>query len=545
MSKSLFPHATAALAVALFTQVPSANAQGRQGQQAQQSQQSQQAQQPAAERAAPAPAPQAGRGRGGVPGPGPAIGGIDESLESPVATHHSLNIDGKTINYTATVAEMPLKNSSGITEAHIFYMAYTLDGADPTKRPLTFSFNGGPGSASMWVHMGGFGPRSPKLMPDGSMPPPPYQMKDNQDTWLDKTDLVFIDPVGTGYSRARTVEVARRMNSVSGDIQSVGEFMRLYVTRNNRELSPLFIAGESYGTFRTAGLAGYLIDHGIAFNGIVLVGTTLNLETIWSRSDDLVYQLELPTYCADAWYHKKVAADLQKKPLQTFLKEAETFAMGDYAVALGKGDQLPPAERKAVIDKLVRYTGLDAHYLEETNLRWDVSHFARQLMRDEHETIGRYDGRLMGPSSLNTGETSEYDPSSTLITPPFTAIFTNYIRTELGFKTDMFYYPSGGVQPWDYQVQNGFGDTTSLLRNAMVRNPYMKVMIAAGYFDLATPYYAVEYTFNHMGLSPQMHKNITWDFYQAGHMLYIDSDSHAKLKHDFSEFLTSALPKTE
>ncbi len=275
-----------------------------------------------------APAAQPGRGgRPGVPGPGPAIGG--EVDETPVVTHHSITVAGKTINYTATVAQMPLKNTAGETEAHIFYMAYTLDGAsDASKRPLTFCFNGGPGSASMWVHMGGMGPRSPKLMPNGTMPPPPYQMKDNQDTWLGMTDLVFIDPVGTGYSRAKTVEVARRMNSVNGDIQSVGEFMRLYVERNNRELSPLFIAGESYGTFRAAGLAGYLIDRGLAFNGIVLIGTTLNLETIWSRSDDLVYELELPTYAADAWYHKKVAPEYQKKDLKSFLKEVQDFATG-------------------------------------------------------------------------------------------------------------------------------------------------------------------------------------------------------------------------
>ncbi|HEV2689323.1 MAG TPA: hypothetical protein VGV35_12240, partial [Bryobacteraceae bacterium] len=441
-----------------------------------------------------------GRGQGGVPGPGPAIGG--EVDETPVVTHHSINAGGKTINYTATVAQMPLKNASGETEAHIFYMAYTLDGvSDLSKRPLTFSFNGGPGSASLWVHMGGFGPRSPKLLPNGSMPPPPYQMKDNQHTWIDQTDMVFIDPVGTGYSRAKTVEVARRMNGVQGDIQSVGEFIRMYVSRNSRELSPLFIAGESYGTFRAAGLAGYLVNRGIAFNGIVLIGTTLNLETIWSRSDDLVHELELPTYAADAWYHKKIAADLQRKDLKSYLKEVENFALGEYSTALSKGDELSAAERKTTIDKLVRYTGLDAHYIDESNLRWDVSHFARQLLRDRHLTIGRYDGRLTGPSALNTGETSEFDPSSTEITPPFTAVFTRYIREELGYKTDMYYYPSGGIQPWDYGVQNGFGDTTSLLRDAMVKNPYMKVMVAAGYFDLATPYYAAEYTFNHMGLS--------------------------------------------
>ncbi len=503
------------------------------------------AQAPAAPVAPAAPAAQegrgGGRGRGGISGPGPAIGG--EVDETPVVTHHSITVGGKTLNYTATVAQMPLKTASGETEAHIFYMAYTLDGADPMKRPVTFSYNGGPGSASMWVHMGGMGPRSPQLQPTGGMLQPPYRLKDNQDTWLDVTDLVFIDPVGTGYSRAKTVEIARRMNGVQGDIQSVGEFMRMYVTRNNRELSPLFIAGESYGTFRAAGLAGYLIDRGIAFNGVVLIGTTLNLETIWSRSDDLVYQLEFPTYAADAYYHKKVAPDLQKKDLKSFLKDAETFAMTDYAVALGKGDDLPPAERKVIIDKLVRYTGLDAHYLEETNLRWDVGHFTRQLLRDKHETIGRYDGRLAGPSGLNTGETSEYDPSSTLITPPFVAVFTEYLRTELNYKTDMTYYTSGGIQPWDYGQGNQFGDTTALLRNAMTKNPYMKVMIAASYYDLATPYYAVEYTFNHMALNPEMHKNISWDFYQAGHMLYIDSDSHTKLKNDFADFISSAIPK--
>src|SRR5271170_5478272 len=283
--------------------------------------------------AAPTPqaAPQGRGGRGGVSGPGPALGGdVDET---PVVTHHSVTVHGKTLNYTATVAQMPLKNpSNGETEAHIFYMAYTLDGqSDVQKRPLTFCFNGGPGSASMWVHMGGMGPRSPKLMPNGSMPPPPYKMIDNQDTWLDQTDLVFIDPVGTGYSRAKTIEVARRMNGVQGDIQSVGEFMRMYVTHNSRELSPLFIAGESYGTFRAAGIAGYLIDRGMAFNGIVLIGTTLNLETIWNRSDDMIYQLLLPTQPADAYYPKRVAADLQRKDFKSFLKEVEGFAMGEYA----------------------------------------------------------------------------------------------------------------------------------------------------------------------------------------------------------------------
>jgi carboxypeptidase C (cathepsin A) len=512
--------------VALFSALSVASwAQGRQTQQT----------------STPAAPARGGRG-GGVPGPGPAVGG--EVDETPAVTHHSIQVNGKTLNYTATAAQMPLKDASGETEAHIFYVAYTLDGTKDTgKRPLTFCFNGGPGSASVWVHMGAMGPRSPKLLANGSMPPPPYSLRDNPNTWLDQTDLVFIDPVGTGYSRAKTIEIARRMNGVQGDLQSVGEFIRMYVTRSDRTLSPLFVAGESYGTFRAAGLAGYLIDRGIAFNGVVLISATLNLETIWSRSDDLVYALELPTYAADAWYHKKVPAELQKKDVKSFLKEVEGFAMGEYTTALNKGDALPPAERKAIIDKLVKYTGLEARYIDQSDLRYDVSHFTRELLRDKHQTIGRLDGRLTGPSSMNVGETSEFDPSNTLISPPFQAAFTNYVRTELGYKTDLYYYVSGGVQPWDYGVQNGFGDTTALLRNAFSKNPYLKVMVAAGYYDLATPYFAIEHTFNHMGLHPEMHKNVIWNYYQSGHMLYIDSDSGSKLKHDIAEFISGAIPK--
>ena len=483
---------------------------------------------------------------GGRGGRGASLAIADSVDETPVVTHHSIQVGGKTLNYTATVAQMPLKSASGDTEAHIFYTAYTLDGVkDMSQRPLTFAFNGGPGSASLWVHMGAMGPRSPKLLPDGNMPPPPYQMIDNQSTWLDTTDLVFIDPVGTGYSRARTAEIAQRMNGVQGDLQSVGEFIRVYLVRNSRQLSPLFLAGESYGTFRAAGLAGYLINRGIAFNGVALISTTLDLETIWSFENDLVYELQLPTFAADAWYHKKVAPDLQKKDLKTFLKEVEAFTTGEYAQALAKGDDLPPAERKAVIEKLVRYLGLEARYIDDSQMRFDVSHFTRALLRDRHQTIGRLDGRLTGPSSLNTGETSEFDPSSTLTTPPFTAVFTNYIREELGYKTDMYYYVSGGIMPWDWGVQNGFAETTSLLRNAFVRNPYLKVMVAASYYDLATPYFAVEYTFNHMGLHSEMHKNITWNFYQAGHMMYIDTDSRVKLKHDMAEFIAGAMPKAD
>jgi carboxypeptidase C (cathepsin A) len=464
--------------------------------------------------------------------------------ETPVVTHHEIHVGGRTISYTATAAQMPIKNQAGETEAHIFYVAYTLDGTgDGGSRPLTFAFNGGPGAASIWVHMGTMGPRRVRLLDNGDMPPPPYRMVDNDDTWLDHTDLVFIDPVGTGYSRANSIDIARRLNGVQGDLQSVGEFIRMYLTRNNRWVSPLFIAGESYGTFRAAGLAGYLVDQGIAVNGITLISTVLNFGTLRpALTNSLAYALHLPTYTADAWFHKKLPPDLQKD-LKSTLKEVEGWALTGYIQALDKGDSLTPAERKALIDKLVRYTGLDARYIDQSEMRFDVAHFTRELLRDQRLTIGRLDGRLTGPSSLNAGETAEFDPSNTLIRPPFQAAFLHYLRTELNYKSDLVYYVAGGTLPWDWGVQNGYADTTNLLRNAFSKNPYMKVMVCAAYYDLATPYFAVEYTMNHLGIHAEQHRSISWQFYAAGHMMYIDKESRAKLKRDYAEFVNKSIPQ--
>ncbi len=472
-------------------------------------------------------------------------GAVAENIdETPAITRHEININGKTLKYTATVAQMPIKAATGETEAHIFYMAYTLDGVtDPASRPLTFAFNGGPGSASIWVHMGAMGPRKAKLLDNGDMPPPPFKLVDNESTWLDQTDLVFIDPVGTGYSRAKTADIARRFNGVQGDLQSVGEFIRMYVHRNNRWTSPLCIAGESYGTFRAAGLAGFLIDQGIAVNGIVLISTVLNFATIRpGLQNSLAYALHLPTYTADAWYHKKLPADLQKD-LKATLKEAEQWAMTGYIEALDKGDLLTPGERKSVIEKLARYTGLEPRYIDNSELRFDVAHFTRELLRDRRMTIGRLDGRLTGPSPLNAGETAEFDPSGTLPRPPYQAAFLNYIQNELGYKTDMVYNVSGGVMPWDWNIQNGYADTSNLLRNAFAKNPHMKVLVCQGYYDLATPYFAAKYTMNHLGIHPDMHKNITWEFYQSGHMMYIDKESAIKLKRDITEFINKTVPQ--
>ena len=485
---------------------------------------------------APAPSkPTTAAGPGAV-----AAGTIDET---PSVTHHEIAINGQTLRYTATAAQMPINAASGDNEAHMFYVAYTLDGADASRRPLTFAFNGGPGSASIWVHMGAMGPRKPRLMDDGNMPPPPFQLIDNPNTWLDQTDLVFIDPVGTGYSRAKNEEVARRMNSLQGDLQSVAEFIRLYMTRTDRWKSPVFIAGESYGTMRAAGLAGRLIDQGIALNGIVLISTILNFATERPNlSNSLAYAVQLPTFAADAFYHKKLPADLQKD-LNSTLKEVETWALTGYLPALDKGSRLTPAERKAAIDKLARYTGLDARYIDGSDLRIDVQHFTRELLRDQRRIAGRLDGRLTGPAPLNEGERSDYDPSNTLPEPAFRSAFLQYVRGELGYKSDMMYYISDGIFPWNWNSDNNYAQTGTLLYDAFAKNPYMKLLVCAGYFDLATPYFAAEYNLDHIGLHPDMLGRVSWQFYRAGHMMYIDKESAGKLKHDVGEFLHSAMPR--
>jgi carboxypeptidase C (cathepsin A) len=318
------------------------------------------------------PAP---KGKGGA-----AKEGAKPDTTAPVVTRHQITVNGRPLAYTVTTGKLPLKSAEGETEAEIFFMAYTLDGVkSPAARPLMFSFNGGPGSASVWLHLGALGPKRVKMRSDGAMPSPPYQLVDNPYTWLDQTDLVFIDPVGTGYSRASKPELGKRFWGVQGDLESVGEFIRLYLTRYQRWASPLFLVGESYGTTRAAGLSGYLVERGIAFNGILLVSSILNFETAdFARGNELPYTLYLPTYTATAWYHKKLPADLQQRELAPTLAEVEQWATGDYARALALGDRLPADQRAATLDKLARYTGLDREYLDLADLRVDIQHFCKE-----------------------------------------------------------------------------------------------------------------------------------------------------------------------
>ena len=459
----------------------------------------------------------------------------------PIVTHHEIHVGSRVLRYTATTGMMPIRNSENDEiEANIFFVAYTLDNAGP-NRPLMFSFNGGPGSASIWLHMGAIGPRRVKMLPDGSMPPPPFELIDNQQTWLDQTDLVFIDPVGTGYSRAVKKDLEKKFLSVRGDISSVGEFIRLYLSRYQRWTSPLFLVGESYGTTRAAGLSGYLIDKGIALSGVVLVSSILNFQTTeFTRGNDLPYELYLPTYTATAWFHKKLPADLQQKDLPAVLREAEQFAAGPYASALGKGDNLTAEERQNVVEQLARYTGLDRPVIEENDLRIRQWIFCSELLRRQRLIVGRLDSRFTGPLSPGP-QGAFYDPTMAVIRPPFTATFNNYVRANLGYKTDVDYNVLTELK-WDWgSAGEGFPDTSDSLRQAFVKNPYMKLFVASGYYDLATPYFATQYTLSHMGLEPTQHQKISLGYYEAGHMMYLRSDSLDHLKQEVSGFLTGAL----
>jgi carboxypeptidase C (cathepsin A) len=484
-----------------------------------------------------------GGGQGATPRPTPQAPPDAAMTDgAPVVTHHSITVGGRAINYSVTTGMMPLRSAAGETDARIFYMAYTLDGVEnKAQRPLMFSFNGGPGSASVWLHLGALGPRRVEMMPDGQMPAPPFRLVDNDQTWLDFTDIVFIDPVGTGYSRAARPELAQRYFGLQGDIQSVGEFIRLYLSKSERWNSPLFLVGESYGTTRASGLSGYLVEKGIAFNGIILISTIMNFETArFSRGNDLPYALFLPTYTAIAWYHKKLAPDLQRD-LHHAVEESERYAAGEYTMALAKGDKLSDAERRDMVEKVARFTGLSKEYVEQSDARIEIQHFDKELLRSEHRTVGRLDGRFKGMDDLAVSETPDFDPSQAAIRPPYTATFNNYVRGELGFKSDLEYYIlGGGVGRWDFGSDNSFADTSTSLRSAFAKNPYMKLFVGCGYYDLATPQFAARYTLDHMGLDPSLRGNISLHYYEAGHMMYIDQRSLAQLKRDVAGFVQNA-----
>lgn len=477
---------------------------------------------------------------------GPQEMRFDMTETAPSVTHHQIRLGGKVLHYTATAGRLPIKNGSDKTEALMFYVAYTLDDVDPDQRPLTFAFNGGPGAASIWLHMGALGPRKVVLQKDGFMPPAPYRLEDNQETLLDKTDIVLVDAIGTGFSRPATPEIGKKFWSVNGDIQAFGEFIRLYLTRNERWSSPLFLFGESYGTTRSAGVAGYLAGKGISFNGIVLLSTVLAFQTLeFERTNDEPYPLILPSYTMIAAYHHKLAPELTQN-LEKTRAEVEHWAMNEYARALAKGDSLSPEEHQSIVDGLARYTGLSKQIIEQYNLRVDVRGFTHYLLADQKLRVGRLDGRFTGPDPDGFVETRFFDPTGAETLPPFNSVFNSYLRKELNHDTDMPYYTSaqgeyGSAFKWDWSsAGEGFPDTASALRQAIVKNPYLKVRVLEGYYDLATPYFAANYTMDHLDLTQRYRNNISFSTYSSGHMAYLDSDSLKKMKRDVASFIESA-----
>jgi carboxypeptidase C (cathepsin A) len=472
--------------------------------------------------------------------PAPAEGvKLAEPKDDVVVTNHTLALPSGPLAYTVRTGRMTLETEAGKAKAELFFVAYTKDGVDDVaKRPLTFSFNGGPGSSSVWLHLGALGPKRVKMAPEGWAPPPPYELVDNPHTWLDTTDLVFIDPVTTGYSRAAEGEDAAQFHGVAQDVEWVGEFIRLYTTRYERWSSPKFLAGESYGTTRAAGLAGHLQErHGLYLNGIVLVSAILNFQTArFDVGNDLPYVLFLPTYAATAWYHKRVPQELGGD-LRKLLDEVETFALDEYLPALAKGDALPKADRERLVARLARYTGLSQDYIDRSNLRIEQARFCKELLRDERRTVGRLDSRFKGIDRDAAGERGEYDPSMSAILGPYTATLNDYVRRTLRYENDLPYeILTGRVQPWKYDQQNRYLNVAETLRQAMTRNPDLKVFVAAGYFDFATPYFAAEATLNQMGLDPALRGHLSVGHYAAGHMMYIHEGELERLDRDVAAF---------
>jgi len=475
-----------------------------------------------------------------------------EAKDNLVVTKHRVRIGNRVIRYTVTAGTMVLKEETADREkeaegekpqAQVFFIAYTMDGVtNKAKRPITFSFNGGPGSSSVWLHLGVLGPRRVVMTNEGEMPKPPFKLTDNAYSIFDDTDLVFIDPMNTGYTRPVEGVMPKQWHGFKKDIELVGDFIRLYATRNDRWLSPKFLAGESYGTTRSAGLSGYLQDkHGMYLNGIMLISVVLDFTTIdFNLNNDLPNILFVPGYTATAWYHNVLQP---KRTLAAWLKESEEFALGEYAHALRKGDSLDKNTRADIVTKLSKYTGISEQFIERSNLRINDQHYFKELLRERGKTVGRLDSRLLGQDRLNVTETPEFDPLLTNVMGPYTAAFYHYVRSELKFESDLQYeILSDFVHPWSFkEFENRYVNVGETLRSAMTRNPHLKVFAANGYYDLGTPYFATEYTFNHLGLDESARKNVMMGYYEAGHMMYIHMPSLRKLKSDLKKFIKSAM----
>jgi carboxypeptidase C (cathepsin A) len=462
-----------------------------------------------------------------------------------VTTIHEVEAGGRTLNYTATTGRVVLREETvtdgefagHLPKAEIFVTAYVLADADRATRPVTFAFNGGPGSSSVWLHMGLLGPRRVLSGDVGDRNPPPYGVADNPETLLAQTDLVFIDPVTTGYSRAAKGGKPADYHGFTGDLESVAEVIRLWTSRNGRWMSPKFLCGESYGTLRAAALADHLQDrHGMYLNGIMLISSVLDMGTVrFNEGNDVSYPLYLPTYAAVAHYHGKHG----DRPLREVLDDAEEFAERDYPWALARGSRLSEEQRADAVGRLASLTGLSADYVDSVNLRLEHVRFYTELLRDRRQVTGRLDARFTGWDPDSGRERFVEDASYSAILGPYAAAFNHYIRTELGYSNDLPYeILTSRVQPWSFKEFEGAPVTVSgRLASAMRANPDLRVYVACGYYDGGTPYYAAEHVLAHLEIPTDLRDNITVEYYEAGHMMYVHEPSRLQQSADLAAFV--------
>jgi carboxypeptidase C (cathepsin A) len=465
-------------------------------------------------------------------------------------TEHTVTINGKEINYTATAGTLVMKDDEGKAKAKIFFIAYTKNGVeDLAQRPITFAFNGGPGSSSVWLHLGMLGPKRVKVPYDASLLPPPYELVENPHSLLDITDLVFIDPVSTGYSRPAKGEDKDQFHGYEEDLRSVGQFIHDYVTKYGRWRSPKFLIGESYGGLRAAGLSGHLRDrYNMALNGVLMISPAINFQTIgFSDGNDLPFVLFVPSYAATAWYHKALPGDLQALSLDEVVKQATEFAVNEYTLALMKGHSLGDDERNAVAEKLTRFTGLSKDYVLRSNLRVPMWRFGKELLRGRGQTVGRFDSRYTGIDADSAGDSAEYDASAEAIFGPFTAAINDYLRHDLKVDDGRVYeILTDQVHPWSYgRNLSRFPDASNTLRQSMSAHPFMKLFVAAGHYDLATPPATARYSVEHMRLPPHLHENVDFRTYEGGHMMYIYEPAMVQLRKDVEAFYESALTQNK
>jgi carboxypeptidase C (cathepsin A) len=456
----------------------------------------------------------------------------------PITTKHQITLQNETIAYAAHAGFMPIRNAtSGVSEGHLFYIYYAKDGVtDKSKRPLWFLFNGGPGAATIWLHMGAFGPKVVKMSANGLALPPPYTYVDNPYCLLDTGDLVFIDAMGTGFSRPDRPSYGPNFGGVDNDLAAFGEFIRCFLNEYDRWSSPLFVGGESYGTTRAAGLAGYLTDRSIPLNGVMLLSAVIDANAGAGEQRQLT---TLPTEIMTAHYHKKLAPELQKLTAEQIAEQARQFASGEYLEYLFDGARASQAEREKVLETMARLTGLTKAFIDANDLLIPLGPFSTELLRDRHLMTSRLDSRFAGYQIDAGSNSTSFDFSNSNISNCFLACFEAYVRNDLNYKNPSIYYLSGNAPPW-----SGEYNTVVNLENALAKNPHMRLFVGMGYYDFACPFYPVEWTVAHLKVSDEIKKNnIFLGYYESGHMVYIDQPTAAKYHADLVKFVRASLPK--